>query len=155
MDERRYNANLRMLHILLVCSFINTGLSMLSELVSGISLPWMRQYIDAHPNMVPDEWGIILERAFSIHRWYYLLTALLDAVSIFGLVLMWKLRKNGFHTYALSKLILMLLPLLFLDRSYVGIGNIMIGALMIVYYLFLMRALGVFTSDRASSSPTA
>ena len=38
----------------------------------------------------------------------------------------------------------MLLPMLFLDRSYVGIGDIMLGVLFIAYYFLLLRALQVF-----------
>ena len=56
------------------------------------------------------------------------------------------LRKNGFHYYTLSKLLLMLMPVLFLDRSFVGIGNIMIGILFIALYFYLLRSLGVFSS---------
>ena len=130
MEDNKYTANLKTLHVLLVISFIVSGLYFLSELVSGLTLPWM-----------PDQWNILLERSLSIPQWYYLLCALLDAISVIGLVLMWRLRRNGFHCYALSKLLLMLMPLLFLDRSYVGAGNIMLGVLFIVYYYYLMRIL--------------
>ena len=144
MDEQRYNVNLKTLKVLLVMSFISTGSYFISELIGGFALPWMKAYSAAHPEMFPDQWGIMLERSLSIPQWYYFLTAVLDAASIAGLVLMWKLRKNGFHCYTLSKLLLMLLPMLFFDRSYVGAGNIMIGLLFIGWYFYLMRSLGTF-----------
>lgn len=125
-------------------SFISTGIYFISELVSGLALPGLREYYAANPNILPDQWGILLERSLSIPQWYYFLLAILDAASIAGLVLMWKLRKNGFHCYTLSKLLLMLMPMLFLDRSFVGVGNIMIALLFIVWYLYLMRSLGAF-----------
>ena len=146
MDEQKYRAKMKALRVLLVCSFVVTGYYFLSEVVSGLSLPFMRRFYAEHPDVVPDQWAILMERALGIPQWYYLLSGLLDAVSIVGLVLMWRLRKSGFHFYALSKLLLMVLPLLFLDRSFVGVGNIMIGILFIVYYFYLFRML-----DRAAS----
>lgn len=134
-------AAIRRLHILLVLSFINTGLYLLSETLSAVLLPTMTTFFEANPNLVPDEMAIMIERSLNIPQWYYLLTALLDIVSIIGLIKMWNLRQNGFHYYTLSKLLLILLPILFLDRLYVGIGNIMIAVLMIVYYWVLMRGI--------------
>ncbi|MBR1834352.1 MAG: hypothetical protein IJ785_02430 [Bacteroidales bacterium] len=147
MDEQKYSVNLKSLHTLLVLSFVVSGIYFLSELVSGLTLPMVAEYYNSHPDAVPDQWGILLERSLSVPQWYYLLSALLDATSIVGLVMMWRLRKNGFHYYTLSKLLLMLMPVLFLDRSFIGIGNIMIGILFIALYFYLLRTLGVFGAE--------
>lgn len=161
--QRKHKVNSVTLKVLLVMSFIDTGLYLISELMSGIMLPWMTEYAEAHPELLPDQWGILLERALSIPQWYYLLCAVLDAASFAGLVLMWHLRKNGFHCYALAKLLLMLMPMLFLGRSFVGVGNIMIGVFFIAYYFFLMKSLGTFdpksvqpdTTDTQSTEDTS
>ena len=152
MEDIKYKSNLRTLHVLLILSFIYTGIMFIGELISGMALPWMTRYYAAHPDAVPDEWGILLERSLSIPQWYYFLTALLDAVSIVGMVLMWRLRKNGFHCYTLAKLLLIAMPMLFLSRSFIGIGNIMVCVLMICIYFYLMRALGTFSGG---ASPTS
>ena len=154
MEDKRYKTNLNTLHVLLVISFIVSGMFFFSELLSGLMLPWMQRYTAAHPDMMPDEWSILLDRSLSIPQWYYLLCAFLDAASIVGLVLMWRLSKNGFHCYTLSKLVLMLLPMLFLDRSFVGVGNIMIGILFIVYYYYLIRVLTNTGTPSGESSQT-
>lgn len=154
IEELKYKANLRSLHILLVLSFINTGFYLLGELLSGLCLPWMQEYYASNPSMLPEEYSQLVQRSLQIPQWYYLLSALLDAASVVGLVLMWRLRKNGFHCYTLAKLLLMILPLLFLDRSYIGIGNIMLGVLVIAYYFFLMRALGLLSGERVTILPT-
>ncbi len=146
MDEQKYSVNLKSLRTLLVLSFVVSGMYFISELVSGLTLPMVTAYYNAHTDAFPDQWGILLERSLSVPQWYYLLSALLDATSIAGLWMMWKMRKNGFHYYTLSKLLLMLMPVLFLDRSFVGIGNIMIGILFIALYFYLLRSLGVFSS---------
>lgn len=151
MEDQKYQSNIRSFHVLLVLSFIYTGMSLVSEIVSGLALPWMSNWYASHPDSFPEEWGILLERSLAIPQWYYFLIAVLDAVSLVGLVLMWRVRKNGFHCYTLAKLLLVLMPMLFLNRSYVGIGNIMICVLMIGFYFYLMRQLGAFNSKRTTN----
>ena len=65
----------------------------------------------------------------------------LGLLEVLGAALMWQLRWGGFHCYALARLLLLLLPLLFLGRGFVGIGNIMMALLFIVVYFLLMRQL--------------
>ena len=60
MEDNKYTANLKTLHVLLVISFIVSGLYFLSELVSGLTLPWMQRYYAAHPEVMPDQWNILL-----------------------------------------------------------------------------------------------
>lgn len=138
-NEPKRHVNRITLYCLLVCSFISTGAYLLWELI-----PHSTEFFNTHFQHTPDTLGILIERALSIPQWYYLLCAVLDIFSIVGLVLMWRLRKNGFYCYTLSKLILMLLPIMFLDRSFVGLGNMMIGIFFIIYYYFLLQALGSF-----------
>lgn len=155
LDEQKYRVNLKTLHILLILSFINTGMYLLSGLISATMLPSMSQYYHDNASLFPEEFGILLERALSIPQWYYLLGVVLDAASIVGLILMWRLRKNGFHCYTLSKLLLIMLPMLFLDRSYVGVGNIMIAILFIAYYFILMKSLNTFDGNNSTQMPTS
>ncbi len=148
LDEERYRYSLRSLHVLLVFSFIITGSQFIWEVMglAGI-FPMISEFYANAPSEYSDVFNIKMEQEMAIPQWYNLLRALLDLTSGVGLVLMWKLRKNGFHAYTLSKLLLMLLPLLFLDRSYMGIGDIMIAILFIVYYFFLMKNLGAFNNQ--------
>ncbi len=152
LDEERYRYSLRSLHVLLVFSFIITGSQFIWE-VMGLAgvFPMISEFYANAPSEYGDVFNIKMEQEMAIPQWYNLLRALLDLTSGVGLVLMWKLRKNGFHAYTLSKLLLMLLPLLFLDRSYMGIGDIMIAVLFIVYYFFLMKNLGAFSSNEGDS----
>lgn len=141
---------IRTLHALLIISFISTGTWALSHLMLGLtgtdtraSMMEVYQAL-ADRNEAFSPYAILCEKLFAVPQWYYLICALLDAVSFGGLLLMWRVRKNGFHCYTLAKLLLMLMPLLFLDRSYVGFGNMMMAVLFIVYYFFLMKSLGAF-----------
>lgn len=167
IEKRKYQVNKRTLRFLLVLSFINTGQFLLYELAMGTAKDFFLSYTEGSIGLIKDNLDVysgsmadfmasstetmsmMLERIQPVPQWYFVLCALLDIVSVVGLVLMWRLRKNGFHCYALSKLMLMLMPMLFLSRSYVGIGDMMIGILCIIYYFFLMRALGTFEGKNA------
>lgn len=150
--QRRVVLNRRTLHVLLVFSFINTGSWILFHLGLCVSSDAMRQallatyHTMAEQNQAFESAAIMMERFFAVPQWYYLLCVLLEAASVVGLVLMWRVRKNGFHAYTLSKLLLIMLPLLFLERSYVAIGDMMIAILFIAYYFFLLKSLGAFSA---------
>lgn len=150
LDQERYRYNLKSLHVLLIFSFIITGSQFIWEIM-GIAgmFPKISEFYANNPSEYNDIFNIKMEQEMAVPQWYNLLRALLDLTSGIGLVLMWRLRKNGFHAYTLSKLLLMLLPMMFLDRSYVGFGDIMIAILFIVYYFFLMKNLGAFNVQTA------
>ena len=152
----------RSLHILLIISFIYTGMWTLCHFMLGLTGPDARATMlevyrtMAEKNEAFSAYAILCEQLFAVPQWYYLVCGLLDAVSFGGLLLMWRLRKNGFHCYTLAKMLLMLMPLLFLDRSYVGFGDMMIAVVFIVYYFFLLKALGAFgnTPSQKNDMPT-
>lgn len=96
--------------------------------------------------------AIMFEQQLAKPQWYCLLCTALDIISMVGMVLMWKLRKNGFHFYALSKLLLIMLPLLFLDRTFIALGDIMIAAFLIVYYFLQLRSINALQEQEASAN---
>ena len=163
LDENTRQRGIRTLHILLILSFIYTGMWTLCHFMLGLTGPDMRQaMLETYQSMAEKNesfsaYAIFCEKLFAVPQWYYVICGLLDAISFAGLLLMWRLRKNGFHCYTLAKLMLMLMPLLFLDRSYVGFGDMMIAVLFIVYYFFLMKSLGAFggnTEPTDTSTPS-
>ena len=160
-ENRQYQTNFKALHVLLILSFVYTGMWILCHFLLGLTGPDMRAtMIEVYRTMAENNekysaFAIMCEQLFAVPQWYYIICGLLDAISFGGLMLMWRIRKNGFHCYTLAKLMLMLMPLLFLDRSYVGFGAIMMAVLFIVYYFFLMKALGAFgTPTNQSDTPT-
>lgn len=152
IDEARRKSNLLSLHILLVISFVVSGSHLLSYLLTGTSLPFIKEEMLEVAKDLPDQFALIIDKALAVPQWYYLVAALLNVASVVGLTLMWKLKGSGFHCYTISKLLLMLMPLLFLDRSYIGIGDIMMAILFIVYYFVLLRMLGVLGGKNSVTS---
>lgn len=147
IEERKFRINRRTLTVLLIMSFINTGNSLLGELLLACSGPDLRTAMMGWYEQLPEKYSvyaIAMQRLLEVPQWYYLLLTVLDAASIAGLVLMCRLRKSGFHCYTLSKLLLMMMPLLFLGRSHVSIGDMMIAVVVIAYYFFLLKSMGAF-----------
>lgn len=132
------------LHVLLVLSMIWAGLSCLSNLMMGLLLPFFQDYYTTHPGLMPEEFYATMERMFEVPKSYYLVCSLLFALELAGAILMWNLRRSGFHSYTIARLLLLLLPLLFLGRGYVAVGDIMFALLFILVYYLLLRQLGVF-----------
>lgn len=128
------------LHSLLLVSLLFSG----SYFLMGCFYEQLQGLVAAHPERISPTMQIAFEQQFQTPNWFMKVTAVLNALSLAGLVLMWRLRKNGFHCYALSKLALMLLPTLVLGRSYLHYGDVMLGLLIIAWYFRLLHRLGAF-----------
>lgn len=133
-------------HILLVITYIYAGLSAFSYLLMALLLPSMQQIYADNPKILPEEFGVMMQQMLEMPRGYFLGAGVLYLLEVLGATLMWRLRWSGFHTYTLARLLLLLLPLLFLGRGFVGIGDIMMALLFVAVYFMLMRQL---TADQS------
>jgi len=104
----------RSLSFLCIATFIFSGLGTLSSIIAPIYADKLKLYMMSDPNY--DE-AIMADNLKVIEAgWgYYSLTLLLALGSLTGAILMWKLKKIGFHFYAFSNLIMLFLPTLILD----------------------------------------
>lgn len=141
-------------HILLVITFVSAGLSAFSYLVTAAILPSMQQIYSNNPTMLPEQFSVMMEQMLDTPRGYFLGAGLLYLLEVLGAVLMWRLRWPGFHCYTLARLLLLLLPALFLGRGFVGVGDIMFALLFVGLYLMLMRRLTAEQSE-SPEEPTS
>ncbi|MCR5822020.1 MAG: hypothetical protein K6F85_03790 [Bacteroidales bacterium] len=132
------------LHILLVLSIIGSGTMLLSNTMMAIMLPDLKTFYEANAAMFPEQLTTMFDMTFAVPRLYYALSALLAALSLAGVIMMWNLRAAGFHCYTLAQLLMLIVPVLFLGSGYVSIGDIMLTVLFVVTYWLLLRSLGVF-----------
>ena len=130
-----------LLHILLVITFIFAGLSAFSYLMTALLLPTMQHIYADNPSILPEQFSLMMQQMLDTPRGYFLGAGLLYTLEVLGAALMWRLRWTGFHCYTLARLLLLLLPLLFLGRGFVGIGDIMMALLFVAVYYMLMRQL--------------
>ena len=146
------NSNRTILHILLVITFIYAGLSTIVYLIMGISLPIVQDYYADNPSVLPDQFKTAMERMMEVPQTYYIGCALLYSIEVLGAAFMWNLKASGFHCYTLARLLQLIVPLLFLGRGFVSIGDIMFALLFIFVYWSLMRQLGAFNKEEEDAT---
>ncbi len=102
-----------LLKVLCILTFIFSGLLSLSAIFIPAFSEQMGEFIQNDPNYTEAQKTAIF---FTLHLgWgYYLLVFTLAASSLVGAILMWNLKKIGFHMYALSNSLYLLVPMLML-----------------------------------------
>lgn len=103
----------RSLSTLCILTFIYTGLGGLSAIITPLMADVIKEIILSSPDY--DQETIRASLSVIQAGWpYYLTTLLFTLGSMAGAILMWRLKKMGFHFYAFSNLALLFLPMLFL-----------------------------------------
>lgn len=130
------------LRILLVLSIIYGASMFLSGLMMAVALPSLDAIYRANQSLLPSEIFTMWQRAAAVPRLLYAGLAALGAMSVVGCVLMWNLRRSGYHFYAIAQLLMLVLPLLFLGTGYLGLGDVMFTALFLLLYYMQLKRLG-------------
>ena len=147
LEQQIFTARRRSLRIILVLSFIGSGFSLLNYLLTGTIMPLAKTMYESGSMTFPSEMTVFAEEMFETPRSFFFCSALLYAMSLAGAILMWNLRKSGFHMYTLAQLLILLVTLLFLGKERVPLGNIMFTLLFIIYYYIALRNLNVFAKE--------
>lgn len=149
-------SNRTFLRILLVITMVWAGLSCFAYLMMALMMPAMQTIYEQNPGMMPEEFTVQIKRLFEVPRGYYAGAGLLYGLEVLGAAFMWRLRWTGFHCYTLARLLLLLLPVLFIGKGFLGVGDIMMALLFIaVYYLLLRRLNADQQEPPADSQPPA
>lgn len=148
-------SHLTTLRILLVLSLVNAVLTAGAYFFMALLMPTIDSFYQANSAMFPGEFAVMWERMTAVPRPLFAAWGALCVLSFVGCILMWNLRRSGFHAYAIAQLLLLLLPLLFLGKGYLGLGDVMFTALFLVVYWLLLRQLGVFGGEDAGNQPPA
>ena len=75
-----------------------------------------------------------LELLVNINSMYFMFQALILALAVYGAYLMWKLKKIGFHLYAISQIILLILPQVFLPSLPFPTFELIISLIFVTLY---------------------
>ncbi len=67
-------------------------------------------------------------------RYFFLLMTILYILSLAGAMMMWKLKKSGFHLYAIAQMLMLLLPFFMVTDYSITFPNALITALFIGAY---------------------
>ncbi len=127
------------IRILLPLSFANT-LFLLVFSFSGLFLKsYAIDFINStHFPEVMYFWKENLLYFFTPSLFYYLFIFLLSMLSIYSCALMWYGHKSGVLLYAVSKVALILVPVLFMGIRGLNYGDIMLAVFFIAYYYIYM-----------------
>ncbi len=119
-----------------VLSFIGGGLSFISNFtVYSVYSELLQAFEDGLfielPNMDMD---MVYNLLKSSGRSYYLFVAIAYVGSIYGVYKIWNLKKVGIHFYAIAQIILLILPLIFIDSTFTVLPALIITAAFIYIY---------------------
>lgn len=139
--DQQQNSLKRILHLFCILTFIGSGLYALSFLSYSLMLPFMQAQYEAGQIPIPEEFTVTLESFLNTPRQYFVICTLLYITSVVGAAMMWNIRRAGFHLYTVAQLLVLVITALFLGRSRVMLGDIMLTLLFITVYFICMRRL--------------
>jgi hypothetical protein len=110
-SQKEASPNTVLLKILCVFTFVGSGLGLVSYGLIGL----IHNFFSNNLNLIPDEQNReLIQLMLSAGRLFFFLNALLYLVSFVGALLLWRMKKIGFHFYTASQLIILILPLLYI-----------------------------------------
>ncbi len=115
--EENQNQQLKrttLLTVLAVLSFIGGGMSIISNAFLYFYNDEVKQLVESGALQSFSDMNLNLDLLLSISKDFFLLQALTNILSVFGVYLMWNLNKAGFHFYTIAQIILLIIPKLYL-----------------------------------------
>lgn len=129
------------LKVLCILTFVSAGFSSIISLLTPVMAEPLIEFMQNAPNYNEEQMAdaIIYLRA----GWgYHSLMCLLHAASLAGAVLMWKLKKIGFHVYALANLAALLAPTLMFSFPFSWFGIMLTAGFIAMYAMNLKHMNG-------------
>ncbi len=127
---------IRLLKVLCILTFVGSGGGLFSYGFIGINPEWFYESASKGMNQ---EMLDLLKLITSPGRTFLLVMAALHAFSFVGALLMWKLKKLGFHSYAFAQILVLITPLLFI-RGFPTAGiNVILTLLFILAYARFLK----------------
>lgn len=121
-------------YIMLVLSMVNAGITFFSSIILGFAAPTIVEMNNNGTLPISEKFSVAVDSLSQMPQYYFFITALFWALSFYGALAMWKLRKTGFHCYTLAQLIILLLTVVILGKANLSLGDVMFTILFIVYY---------------------
>ena len=119
----------KLLSLLCILTFIGSGLGIAGFFMVAVNFESTMKALSVIYADMP-------EAAFLLNapRDFFIISFFLSAFSVMGAVLMWNLRKIGFHVYTSAQLIYLVVPLIYFGGDTNPLFNIMFTALFVYLY---------------------
>lgn len=124
----------QLLTILCILTFIGSGLSSFSYLAFTVYFKDMQEILNIYYANMPE-----VNYFQQAPQAFFLFSTILSAASLLGAILMWNLRKAGFHIYTVAQLLNLVLPSIYISVELNPLLNIMITALFVYLYARNLR----------------
>lgn len=123
-----------LLTFLCVLSFIGSGLAAVSNFFVYFNHAIVLEMIEQESF---EAMGFDLDIFGRINRSYFLISALLQVISFNGVRLMWNLRRAGFHLYAISQLLILIVSTIYIYKpeGVFPMFDLVLATLFILLYL--------------------
>ena len=121
--------------ILLVLSFINAGLQIISSLIMYVGTPVLEEmlasgqieelllpFLNSMDENMREAYLGELEFRASVNPLYYLFNLMLYIGSLMGVLKMFKLHRVGFHTYSISQMLILINSVVFIYSNHTHSG---------------------------------
>ena len=105
---------------LMVFIFFDASMAFAAELVKKFKLPGMELFLDAKPV-------------------YFAVTALINVLAVAGAIMMWRLRKHGFHIYTVAQILVILAPMYFFRLPGPDFFSILLSGVFVILYSFNLK----------------
>lgn len=131
------------LTLICILTFIFSGLSFVSSLFYSIYYNYLPGLINSSP-FTKSIQGIegmteALKTLTQANIWFFILNTLLYGISLGGAILMFRLKKIGFHLYTVAQILLLITPLIYLAGYKTDIANTFITGIFILIYATNLR----------------
>lgn len=100
---------------LMVFLFFDASMKFAAEMVRAFKLPGMDLFLNAKPI-------------------YFAVTAMINALAVAGAIMMWQMRKLGFHIYTVSQILVILAPMYFFRLPVPDFFSILLSGVFVLLY---------------------
>lgn len=140
----------RGLTVICILTFIFSGLSCVSYLFYTLNYNHLSEFNSQYLELIknsPYFKGLFdievmtktLDLLTKTSPWFYILTTLLYSASLAGAILMFRLRKVGFHAYTVAQILLLIIPLIYMSGFKTDFSNIIVTTVFILIYATHLR----------------
>jgi hypothetical protein len=137
-ENNSANKRPQLLSVVAILSFIGSGLSFISYLMMSLYYHYFLDIMNTNVAEVYKQMGIepdmIIDFFKNAGRPFFILSMLAYAGSLFGVYKMWNLQKVGLHYYAISQLIVLLLPLVFVSPQLSVVPGLLLTITFVLLY---------------------
>jgi len=124
----------QLITVLLILTFIGSGMSAFSFLFVSMSYDEVMKIVK---DVYSDFPGV--ELILTADKSYFTIGFVLYTISFMGAILMWKMRKIGFHFYTASQIFLLILPVTTIPNYQFSILTLLVTVAFILAYSTNLR----------------